>query len=100
MRKKYKGMTVVEVVVSFALISLSLAIGMAGIACGANFINAGARLKNHDRQTVVRDIKGIATASNKTIQIIDSEGHVFDSPSVEERQLNGFKWYSTGGGAP
>lgn len=99
MRKKYKGMTVVEVVVSFALISLSLAIGMAGIACGANFINAGARLKNHDRQTVVREIKGIATANSVPVKITDSAGNA-QTINVDERQMNGFKWYSTGGGMP
>ncbi|MCD8220488.1 MAG: prepilin-type N-terminal cleavage/methylation domain-containing protein [Ruminococcus sp.] len=50
MRKHQKGMTVVEVVVAFALISLSAAIGMAGIASGASLLHAGATLKKERSQ--------------------------------------------------
>ena len=46
MRKQHKGTTVVEVVIAFAMVSMSFAIGMIGIASGSNFINSGARLKN------------------------------------------------------
>ncbi len=98
MRKKQKGMSVIEVVVSFALISLSLAMGMAGIACGAHFMNSGAKLKNVDRKTVVRDIKS-AASSNATITVTDANGTAF-TVTVTEQQMNGFKWYSAGGGSP
>lgn len=50
MRKHQKGMTVVEVVVAFALISLSAAIGMAGIASGASLLHVGATLKKERSQ--------------------------------------------------
>lgn len=53
MKKNKKGMTVVEVVVSFAMIATSFAIGMAGIAAGANFLNSGARLKHARSNAVV-----------------------------------------------
>ena len=46
MRKLRKGTTVVEVVIAFAMISMSFAIGMIGIASGSNFLNSGAKLKN------------------------------------------------------
>lgn len=51
MRKQHKGTTVVEVVIAFAMVSMSFAIGMIGIASGSNFINSGARLKNQQRKT-------------------------------------------------
>ena len=50
MRKQHKGTTVVEVVIAFAMVSMSFAIGMIGIASGSNFINSGARLKNQQRR--------------------------------------------------
>ena len=52
MRKQHKGTTVVEVVIAFAMVSMSFAIGMIGIASGSNFINSGARLKNQQRKTL------------------------------------------------
>lgn len=50
MRKLRKGTTVVEVVIAFAMISMSFAIGMIGIASGSNFLNSGAKLKNQQRK--------------------------------------------------
>ena len=58
MRKQHKGTTVVEVVIAFAMVSMSFAIGMIGIASGSNFINSGARLKNQQRKTAAADLDG------------------------------------------
>lgn len=55
MKKNKKGMSVVEVVISFAMIATSFAIGMAGIATGANFLNSGARLK-HARSDAIAEM--------------------------------------------
>ena len=57
MRKQHKGTTVVEVVIAFAMVSMSFAIGMIGIASGSNFINSGARLKNQQRKTAAADLE-------------------------------------------
>ncbi|MGN1404180.1 MAG: hypothetical protein ACI4XB_07655 [Ruminococcus sp.] len=62
MKKNKKGMTVVEVVVSFAMIATSFAIGMAGIATGANFLNSGAKMK-HARSNAVVQMSGVSEES-------------------------------------
>lgn len=60
MRKNQKGTTIIEVVISFAMISMSFAIGMVGIACGSSFLNSGAKLKNEQRSKAVVQMTSIA----------------------------------------
>lgn len=79
MRKNKKGMTVVEVVISFTLISLSFAIGMIGIACGANMINSGARLK-HQRSNAVVEM----TDTQETIIYVEADGITYTIPAVKQ----------------
>ncbi len=102
MRKKHKGTTIVEVVVSFALISLSLAMGMAGISCGAHFMNEGARLKNEERKTAVQELKtGTPVETPVKIYITDSDDvSARREVDVTEVSANGFKRYELIGGGP
>ncbi len=46
MKKNMKGTTVVEVVISFAIVALAVGTGLMGIGVGSNFINRGAELKH------------------------------------------------------
>ena len=64
MRKLRKGTTVVEVVIAFAMISMSFAIGMIGIASGSNFLNSGAKLKNQQRKNAAVDLAGAAAETS------------------------------------
>ena len=66
MRKLRKGTTVVEVVIAFAMISMSFAIGMIGIASGSNFLNSGAKLKNQQRKNAAVDLAGVAAETSDT----------------------------------
>ena len=45
MRKNMKGTTVIEVVISFAIVALAVGIGLMGIGIGANFMNSGSTYK-------------------------------------------------------
>lgn len=45
MKKNQKGTTVIEVVVSFAIVALAVGIGLMGIGIGANYMNGGATFK-------------------------------------------------------
>ncbi|WP_298483947.1 hypothetical protein [uncultured Ruminococcus sp.] len=67
MKTNKKGMTVVEVVVAFAMISTSFAIGMAGIATGASFLNSGARMK-HARSNAVVEMTSTETGLTVAIE--------------------------------
>lgn len=46
MKSNRRGTTVVEVVISFAIVSLAVAAGLMAIGASANFINSGATLKH------------------------------------------------------
>ena len=92
MRKQHKGTTVVEVVIAFAMVSMSFAIGMIGIASGSNFINSGARLKNQQRKTAAADLDGSgASVSDDTITGKDGTTTTFE---VQKRSADGFVKYS------
>ncbi len=82
MRKHQKGMTVVEVVVAFALISLSAAIGMVGIASGASLLHAGATLKKERSQielpdTAAETVVVVHNGSNTTYTVTESSSAYF-----------------------
>lgn len=53
MKKNQKGTTVIEVVVSFAIVALAVGIGLMGIGIGANFINGGADFKRQRMEAEV-----------------------------------------------
>lgn len=74
MKTHQKGMTVVEVIVSFTIVSLSVAIGMMGIASGARLLNSGASLK-HERSEAVAKL-GEASGSVATVVIDGSSQNV------------------------
>ena len=90
MRKQHKGTTVVEVVIAFAMVSMSFAIGMIGIASGSNFINSGARLKNQQRKTAAADL---ASVSDDTITVTGKDGTT-TTFEVQKRSADGFVKYS------
>ena len=92
MRKQHKGTTVVEVVIAFAMVSMSFAIGMIGIASGSNFINFGARLKNQQRKTAAADLDG-ASVSDDTITVTGKDGTT-TTFEVQKRSADGFVKYS------
>lgn len=59
MKKNRKGTTVIEVVVSFAVIALAAGIGFTGIGVGGNFFRKGADLKfqrDEAESTILTDI--------------------------------------------
>lgn len=94
MRKLRKGTTVVEVVIAFAMISMSFAIGMIGIASGSNFLNSGAKLKNQQRKNAAVDLAG---AADTTITVTyrdrtsgDEKTKTFD---VQRRSADNFIQY-------
>ncbi len=97
MQKQHKGTTVVEVVIAFAMISMSFAIGMIGIASGANFINSGARLKNQQRKEAVADLDGEGAAVTDEIITVtgkDGASQTFTVPvQVQKRSADGFVKY-------
>lgn len=74
MRKLRKGTTVVEVVIAFAMISMSFAIGMIGIASGSNFLNSGAKLKNQQRKNAAVDLAGAAAETSDTTITVNISG--------------------------
>ena len=92
MRKLRKGTTVVEVVIAFAMISMSFAIGMIGIASGSNF------LKNQQRKNAAVDLAGAAAeTSDTTITVTyrdrtsgDEKTKTFD---VQRRSADNFIQY-------
>lgn len=99
MRKLRKGTTVVEVVIAFAMISMSFAIGMIGIASGSNFLNSGAKLKNQQRKNAAVDLAGdAAETSDTTITVTyrdrtssgDEKTKTFD---VQRRSADNFIQY-------
>lgn len=98
MRKLRKGTTVVEVVIAFAMISMSFAIGMIGIASGSNFLNSGAKLKNQQRKNAAVDLAGAAAeTSDTTITVTyrdrtsgDEKTKAFD---VQRRSADNFIQY-------
>jgi uncharacterized protein YdeI (BOF family) len=63
MKSNQKGMTIVEVVVSFSIVALAIGIGLLGIGVSANFMNNGAALKNQQRSKVVSDMTQVADAT-------------------------------------
>ena len=94
MRKQHKGTTVVEVVIAFAMVSMSFAIGMIGIASGSNFINSGARLKNQQRKTAAADLDGSgASVSDDTITVTGKDGTT-TTFEVQKRSADGLVKYS------
>lgn len=60
MKKNRKGTTVVEVVISFAIVSLAVATGLMAIGVSANYINGGATLK-HQRSELIMTEAGEST---------------------------------------
>ncbi len=95
MQKQHKGTTVVEVVIAFAMISMSFAIGMIGIASGSNFINSGARLKNQDRKEAAADLdseNAVVTDEIVTVTGKDGTSQTFTVP-VQKRSVGGFVKY-------
>ncbi len=60
MKKNRKGTTVVEVVISFAIVALAVATGLMAVGVGANFINSGATLK-HRRSELIMTEAGDST---------------------------------------
>ncbi len=79
-QKNRKGMTVVEVIVAFVLISMSFAIGMAGIACGAHFINAGAKLKKENRQDAA---VAMTNTSTSVVISVSTSGTTYTLPATK-----------------
>ena len=79
MKSNQKGMTVAEVIISFAMISLSLAIGMIGIASGSRYINSGAKLKNQQRSHAEEQLQ---TTQDVTVTITGEDGAVSTVPAV------------------
>lgn len=95
MRKRQKGMTVVEVVVSFTLVTLSFAMGMAGIACGAGLINSGARMK-HTRSELQKNITVSGTQDPAAVVVVqDSDSGASINVVATEYSLDGFQRYAT-----
>ncbi|MGN0631868.1 MAG: hypothetical protein ACI4JN_11120 [Ruminococcus sp.] len=74
MKKNQKGTTVIEVVVSFAIVTLTVGIGLMGIGIGANFINGGATFK---RQRMEADIN----MSEDSTAVVQIDG--IDVPAVK-----------------
>lgn len=83
MKKNQKGTTVIEVVVSFAIVTLAVGIGLMGIGIGANFINGGAAFKRQrmeadinmsEDSTAVVQIDGIDVPAVKFV-VTDTEGN-------------------------
>lgn len=66
MKKNQKGTTVIEVVISFAIVALAVGIGMMGVGIGANFINSGSVYK---RQRMEAEINMAADADEVTVKI-------------------------------
>lgn len=66
MKKNQKGTTVIEVVVSFAIVALAVGIGLMGIGIGANFINGGASFKH---QRTEAEINMTQKSGNYTVKI-------------------------------
>ena len=96
MQKQHKGTTVVEVVIAFAMVSMSFAIGMIGIASGSNFINSGARLKNQQRKEAAADLDSedaVVTDEIVTVTGKDGASQTFTVP-VQKRSADGFVKYS------
>lgn len=102
MRKLRKGTTVVEVVIAFAMISMSFAIGMIGIASGSNFLNSGAKLKNQQRKNAAVDLAGDAaktsaktsdTTITVTYQDRTSEDEKTKTFDVQRRSADNFIQY-------
>lgn len=60
MKKNRKGTTVIEVVISFAIVSLAVATGLMAIGVSANYINSGAALK-HRRSELIMTEAGEST---------------------------------------
>lgn len=79
MKSNQKGMTVAEVIISFAMISLSLAIGIIGIASGSRYINSGAKLKNQQRSHAEEQLQ---TTQDVTVTITGEDGSVSTVPAV------------------
>lgn len=82
MKQNQKGTGVVEVVISFTMLSLSFAIGMLGIASGSNYINAGAKLKNQQRSEAVVQMTD-TTNVDITVKDVDDESTTYTIPAVE-----------------
>ncbi|MDD6270228.1 MAG: hypothetical protein PUA84_09275 [Oscillospiraceae bacterium] len=65
MRKNMKGTTVIEVVISFAIVALAVGIGLMGVGIGANFMNSGADFK---RQRMEAESK-MAESGSENVKI-------------------------------
>lgn len=70
MKKNQKGTTVIEVVVSFAIVTLAVGIGLMGIGIGANFINGGAAFK---RQRMEAEINMTQKSGDYTVKIDNAD---------------------------
>lgn len=64
MKKNQKGTTVIEVVVSFAIVALAIGIGLMGIGIGANFMNGGATFKRQRMEAEVNMSESGSAAVN------------------------------------
>lgn len=65
MKKNMKGTTVVEVVISFAIVALAVGTGLLAIGVGSNFINRGAEMKHQRSDAQV----GMAYAEDDSVVI-------------------------------
>lgn len=71
-RRNKSGIGVVEVVVALLLLSMSFAMGMAGIQLGASLVTQGAGMK-HERDAAVVDMQAAGTAT-VTVDNLDAIG--------------------------
>ncbi len=55
MKKSREGTTVIEVVISFAIVSLAVATGLMAIGVSANYINSGATLKHRRSELIMTE---------------------------------------------
>lgn len=87
MKKNMKGTTVVEVVISFAIVALAVGTGLLAIGVGSNFINRGAELKHQrsDAQvamTLVDESEEIKVKIDGNDVLVSRYASIYDGEEV------------------